>query len=263
MQRILFSILVLILVSGCAKKDEPAAMKLAERAATPAGKARSFLAYEHSISIDVEEQKIAAVFEMGQAACHEASSESCSILESRLNTGRESIAFLKFRAKPAGIKRIITSLAKQAEISEQSTTAEDLEAPISDTTKKLAMLKDYRSKLDALHGRANNDVDSLIKVSRELAQVQSELESIEGSHAHLMQRVETEVLMVSIRSIQSRAFWKPIGNAISDFGGNFSQGISSAITGIAFLIPWAVVLLLGGWGSRASWRRWKRAKTNN
>lgn len=236
-------------------------MKIAERNAVTTEKSRSLLAYEHSISIDVEEQTVSAVFESAQAACRDTSEDHCSVLESRINSGRDSTAFLKFRASPSGIRKIIATLSKQAAITEQSTTAEDLAVPIADTAKKLAMLKDYRLKLEALRGRAGNDVDALIKVNRELAQVQGELESLEGSHAHLMQRVETEILMVSVRSPQSRAFWKPIKLAISDFGGNFSQGISSAITGIAFLIPWIILLILGGWSTRALWRRWKGSKS--
>jgi hypothetical protein len=262
MKRLLLPGLILILTSGCAKQEEPAAMAPAASKAAPAAESRSFLAYEHSLSIDVEEQKVAAIFEAGQAACREASEELCTVLESSLSSGRAATAFLKFRAKPNGIKRIVAALSKQAEVTDQSTTAEDLAAPIADAAKKLSMLKDYRSKLEALRGRASNDVDALIKVNRELAQVQSELEATEGSHAHLVQRVETEILKVSVRSIQHRAFWKPIGFAISDFGGNLSRGISSAITGIAFLIPWAVVLLFGVWGSRKLWRRWKGPKTS-
>lgn len=253
----LLPLLVLILMSGCARKDESAAMAPAETKAAPAGKARSFLAYEHALSIDVEEAKIAAIFEAGQAACRDAADELCTVLESRLSLGRAATAYLKIRARPNGIKKIVAALSKQADVTDQSTSAEDLAAPIADAAKKLAMLKDYRSKLEALRGRAANEVDALIKVNRELAQVQSELEAMEGSHAHLMQRVETEILKVSVRSLQHRAFWKPIGLAISDFGGNLSQGASFAVTGIAFLIPWLIVLLFGVWGSRKLWRRWK------
>ena len=124
------------------------------------------------------------------------------------------------------------------------------------------MLKDYRSKLEALRDRAGNDIDSLIKVNKELAQVQSELEAVTGNHAHLMQRVETEILNVSIHSVQNQAFWRPITLAITDFGGNFSQGISIAITGIAYLIPWGLFVLFVVWAGRRLWLRWKGVRAS-
>lgn len=258
MKRLIPCLLILAVLSGCAKKEEPAAAAPAKTMAREASAPGSALAYEHSLSIDTEEQKVAATFEAAQAACREAASQLCTVLESRLNTGRSAWASLKFRAKPEGIRKIVLALSKEADVVEQSTSAEDLATPIADSTKKLAMLKDYRSRLEALRSRAGNDVDALIKANRELAQVQSELEATEGAHAHLVQRIETEILEVFIRSGEHQAFWKPIGFAISDFGGNLSRGISVAITGIAYLLPWAVVLFIGIWGGRKLWSRRKR-----
>jgi len=76
-----------------------------------------------------------------------------------------------------------------------------------------------------------------------------------------VQRVDTEILKIYIHLAQHHAFLKPIGLAISDFGGNLSQGISFAITGIAFMIPWVIVLVISVWGSRKLRRRWKETKT--
>ncbi len=262
MRRLLLPLLILMVVSGCGMKVESAAMAPAPaKEQTPGGKTPSFLAYEHSLSVDTEEQKVVTIVEAAQAACRQAADELCAVLESRVSSGRAASASLKFRAKPNGIRKIVAALSKQADVTNQSTTAEDLEAPIADAAKKLAMLKDYRSKLEALRGRASNDVDALIKVNRELAQVQSELEASEGRHARLVQRVETEILNVFIRSVEHRSFWRPIGFAVSDFGGNLSEGISIAITGIAFLIPWVIVLIIVVWGSRKLWRRRKGVKT--
>lgn len=257
MKRWLLALSIMMILCGCAKKEESAAM-----AQAPAGKASSFLAYEHSLSVDTEEQKVAVIFKAAQVACREAADELCTLLESRINSGRVASASLKFRARPNGIRKIVAALSEQAEITNQSTTAEDLEVPIADASKKLEMLKDYRSKLEALRGRTSNDVDTLIRVNRELAQVQSELEASEGRHAYLVQRVETEILNISIRSVEHRTFWKPIGFAISDFGENLSQGISIAITGIAFLIPWVIVLAIVAWGCHKLWRRWKGTKAS-
>lgn len=251
---------IVALLTGCSSKEERPGAAVADRAAAAASPGR-YLAYEHTIQIDTPEANIAKVFEAGQAACRAAAVEGCTVLASNLSDGRQAFATLKFRAKPAGIRKLVAALSAKGEITEQSTTAEDLEAPITDTNKKLEMLQDYRAKLEALRARASSDVDALIKVNRELAQVQSELEAATGKQAHLMQRVDTEILHVTIRAENSRSFFTPIRHAIADFGTNLSQGISGAIIGLAYLIPWALIIAFTTWIVRKLWRRRKRAQT--
>lgn len=262
MKPVLLALILLLVVAGCAKKDESGPASLAQSVVPSEKAVTRYLAYQHSIFVDTEEHKVSTVFESAQVICLEAKDDHCEILESRLSTGRTAYASLKFRAKPNGIRKLIAALGKQAEVTEQSTTAEDLASPIADATKKLEMLKDYRLKLESLRDRAKNDVDALIKVNKELAQVQSELEAVTGSHAHLMQRIETETLSVSIRSTQNRSFWRPIALAIADFGGNLSHGFSIAITGIAYLTPWVLFFLFVVWAGRRLWHRWRGASAS-
>jgi glycine cleavage system regulatory protein len=269
-----YSILALVMcmaISACNKKQELGAAP-APMAAAPASsrakqadslnKTARYLAYEHSINLDTEQTKISEVFEAAQTICREATDDLCTILESRINTGREASAALKFRAKPNGIQKIILALNKKAEITNQATTAEDLTTSIEDSAKKLAMLTDYRSKLEALRVRASSDVESLIKVNKELAQVQSDIEERTGINAQLLQRVNTEILSISINSVENLSFWRPITLAMSDFGKNLSQGFSTAISAVAYLIPWIFSLLLVFWVSRKLWFRRKKAQTS-
>lgn len=137
----------------------------------------------------------------------------------------------------------------------QSVKAEDLAAPIEDTGRKLAMLEDYRARLEALRGEADGNVDALIKVNKELAAVQGEIEASSGQQAHLLQRVETEVLTVSLSTYGSRSFWSPIAEALSSFGDDLAEGVATAITAAAYLIPWGIVLVVLVWIGRRLLRR--------
>ena len=256
--RFLLVMLSLSFLTACGKKEESAAYAPTRTSEASSDKVVKYLAYEHSLQIETNANKVITLFEKALAVCQEPSSSACTVMESQVSSGDDAYASLKFRAKPDVIKKIISALSQQADVTRQSTTAEDLEEPISDATKKLAMLKDYRTKLEALSGRASKDFDALIKVNSELAHVQSDIETLEGKHAHLMQRVETEILKVSIQSPHRHSFWQPIGQAVSGFGGNLSQGISNAVTAIAYLIPWAIVLIFTMWGGRKLWRRWKK-----
>ncbi len=253
-------LLIFMAMASCARKEESAAVALAVSAKAPADSPNRYMAYEHSLRLDTEEDKVVVVYKAALAACREAVADQCVTLESHLNTGRDVSAELKFRGKPGGIQKLIAQLGAQGEVISQTTTAEDLTSPLEDSARKLAMLDDYRSKLETLRERASVDIDALIKVNKELAQVQSEIEAMTGGRAHLVQRVETEILNVNITAIHHRQFWKPISAALSDFGSNLSEGLSKAITGVAFLIPWSLVLVVFAWVGRKLWTRGKRTK---
>lgn len=262
MNRLLIACLFLVALAGCSRPGEsgPAGGLASKETAARGGaadSARRTLAYEHTLQLDAPGDKVAAIHQSALAACQAATADLCAVLDSRINTGRFASASLRLRAKPAGIQKLIAALGKQAEITDQSTHAEDLAGPIQDGEKKLAMLTSYREELEALRKRPGNDVDALIKVTRELAQVQSELEALTGRQASLVQRVETEILNVTIRTERNTSFWSPISQAASDFGGSLSQGISTAITGVAYLLPWGLVIGVVFWVVRKLWRRRK------
>ena len=71
----------------------------------------------------------------------------------------------------------------QGDVTHQSTSAEDLAGPLADQVKRLALLRDYRDRLEALRVKAASAIDSLIKVNHALAQVQAELEAAAGCGA--------------------------------------------------------------------------------
>lgn len=159
MKHLLITLLLLnILLSGCSKKEERSASAYGQnetsalakdQTAKPASQ-KHYLAYQHTIHIDAEEQKVAAIYNAGQAACQADTSDNCAILASELTTGNAAQAYLKIRATKNGIQKLIAALGTQSTITSQSTSAEDLAGPIEDSAKKLAMLSNYRQQLEAL-----------------------------------------------------------------------------------------------------------------
>ncbi len=269
MTRFVLVAFLVMSLAACSREQGPTSAALMTMAPGPAPEAamdraagsnsvNRYLAYEHFISIEADNDDVQSLFETAQKACSEAVAESCAILEARISKDDYSSATLKFRAKAEGIRKLRAVVSSKGKVASQSTTAEDLAGPIEDTTKKLGMLTDYRAKLEGLLGRSNNDVDALIKLNRELADVQSQIENLSGEKAHLVQRVETEILNVSISSYSNRSFWSPIGDSMSSFGENLSEGIGSAIIAVAYLIPWSLVLLLFVWAARKLWNRRKK-----
>jgi len=259
--------LVLALAAGCSSKREASASgqgdvvqnKLAAPAAPAANRQ---LAYEHDVDIDAAPDKVAALYADGLKACRDAAA-ACTLLESRIQGEPQAEATLKFRAAPALIPKLVNAMGQRAELARQSTRAEDLSGPIADTARELAMLDDYRARLEALRGRAANDIDALIKVNHELAEVQAKIEAANGTRAQLAQRIDTEILNVSIRSGRQQSFWAPIGRASKEFGGDLAKGISIAIAGVAYLLPWVFILSIAAWAVRKLWRRRRGGRPKN
>lgn len=258
------TLLASVLAAGCSQRSTgpgDVAMKArTKEAAVMVGEpAERHMAYEHSVGLDVAESEIAKVSNAAQATCAEMSStEHCELLNSSLNTGRDAHASLRFRASPAGVRKLVAGLGQLGEIVDQSTTAEDLTRALSDTARKVAMLTDYRAKLEALRQQPRLDADSLIKLTHELAQAQADLEETQGEQMRLRKRVDLEILNVEIHPLRAGSFWHPIQEAFADFGSNLSRGISSAVTGVAFLLPWSVLFGLLIWAGRAVWKRLRR-----
>lgn len=226
----------------------PSSMPEASATTTPA-----MIAYEHTLHVDVPESDVAVLYTKAQSLCKNG---ECAILESNVDTGESYQGSLKLRAKPAKIDAIIKALSAQGEVVNHSISGEDLALPISDATKKLSMLQTYRDSLETLLKRPNVDIDSLIKINQQLAQVQSDIESLSGEKTHLELRVKTEILNILIVSETNRSFYAPIQHTLSAFKSTLAAGISALIATIAFVLPFGLVVWLG----RKGWSVFKREK---
>lgn len=239
-------------------------MAVAEHAAMPAPKEAppadqaqrgKFLAYEHSATVDAAEAQVKPLLDKLVAACHADTANQCTLLASGLEGGRQASAHLRLRIKRPGVDKLLAMAAAGGELASRNTAAEDLEAPIRDNARRLDMLRSYRDKLLALEDKVGNNAEALIKLSRELASVQSELEAAAGIEARLMERVQLDLLNITIQSRSQRNFWSPVARAMGDFGSNLSEGVASTITGLAYLLPWALIILAVGAVVRKLWRR--------
>lgn len=177
------------------------------------------------------------------------------MLNSSLQGGRYQGAQLRLRAATPGVNRLLALAAAGGDLARQQTRVEDLARPVADNAKRLEMLRTYQQKLNELERRPALDADALIKLSKEQAGVQAELEEATGQHAFLTTRINLDILNVEIQSRDQLSFWTPIRRAFTEFSGNLSSGIASTVTGVAYLLPWLLVLSLCWWLGRKLWRR--------
>lgn len=220
-----------------------------------------YLAYEHTLNVQAPEARIAALHQQARDACQAEAAEQCVVLGATLSTSSETHATLRLRAGRAAIGRLTALLGSGGDVVGRSTRADDLSRSIEDTDTRLAMLADYRTRLQGLRERASSNIEALIKVNQELAQVQSQIEAASGQRAGLMQRVDTEILAVTITSSERSPAWRQLREAFRNFGANFTSGTAGVVNAVAYLAPGVVVLLLFLWGLRKLWIRVRRPRT--
>ncbi|MEO5688187.1 MAG: DUF4349 domain-containing protein [Burkholderiaceae bacterium] len=205
---------------------------------------RPTLAITRSLDIEHEADAVAPAFTAARGACEAEAASGCTVLEANLTTGTSPRASLTLRAAPAGIARILAKLHSTDGVVSETTSAEDLAAPLFDAERRLAMQREYRDALLALRAKGSNDINALIRVNQELAQVQSQLETVNGERAHLQQQIATEKLNIAFSTIAGDGDGShPVARSLQEFGSHLAEAAGGAITFVAFVIPWCVFIV--------------------
>ena len=247
-----------ISVCGCGRHDSgrdqtTAPLMLAKAAAS--SQSTSTLSREHTVVVDVPETELAGGFRRVADRCTSDSEHSCTILQSDLSSGDAPSGLIKLRIDPAAVEDLVSFVARQGKIERRSTQVEDLADAIADTHARIEMLTNYRQQLLTLQGKAGTNVEAAIKLASELSTVQTNLERVNGEAAYQTKRVTTDILRIEFMVAEHKAFWRPVHEAVRDFLGNLSMGLSQAITAIAYIVPWLFVVVPGLYLVRFLWRR--------
>lgn len=256
MRTLFFLVCLVGMFTACSKAQHGEKVSAAAKVADSRSSTR---AYHHQLNLETERAAISGILTQLQALCQARSTTECVMLESQQSSGRYASASLKFRAVPELAKSLQETAGKLATLTERSTSAEELQGPLHDIQKQSELLQDYRQRLEGLRERAKNDVDALIKVHKELAQVQQDLESLQGRQQHLVQRTQTELVSLRLQSSDQTALSAPLVQALSDFARNLAQGGATAITALAYLLPWTLLLLAGFTLLRKIWH-WRKQR---
>jgi len=254
--RYLFLFLIIIVSTSCS--ETRTAEKTAGESAMLSRQEIKYLAYEHSLTLDVKEESLSQVYKSTLDACVDDKEHNCTILDSRISTGTNPFARIRLRIKPEGVKGITAIASSKGKLIQQSTRVEDLAKPVLDNVQRLKMLESHRDNLLALQEKAKDDVDSLIKVSSELSRVLSDIEQEKGQEVFLSQRINMEIVNIYYQVRLSRSFWKPISNSLSEFSNNLSDGISGTILAVAYLLPGVILLVIVFLAVRFVWKRKRR-----
>ena len=215
----------------------------------------STLSREHRVVIDVPETELEQRFHRLADRCTADAAHHCTILQSDLASGQFPSGFIKLRIDPGAVEDMITFASSLGRLEHRSTMVEDLADAMQDTQSRIAMLTNYRKQLLDLQAKAATNVDAAVRIASELSKVQSDLERATGDAAYQAKRTTTDILKITFAVSEQKAFWHPVHEAARDFLGNLSNGMSQAITAVAYIVPWLFVVIPGLYLVRFLWRR--------
>lgn len=257
----------LIMLSGCEKKSmqlEAASssglsrVALAGAAAPVRAQAETdTLAYEHTVSVEIDKVLLPARLREIEAACRAVPSSGCTILDVSLSSHEDlPNGSIRMRLAPGGIESLIALASKDGKVIGRTSHAEDLAEPIADTDRQLALMTVHRDRLAEFMKSKDLKVEQLIAVSKELADVQSRIDSLGTQRATLRRRVDTDLLTIQL-SLPPQVYaanQSPVTEALREFGHDFRTAVGMMIRFLAVLIPWLVIILPGLFLLRLFWR---------
>lgn len=265
-----------IVVTGARMKSAPEpvmAETMADEAGdTPAEGADAAvprqLAYEYSASMRLPAGAVANVMADHQTRCEAAGANVCQVIYANLTEQNADNVYgsLQIRAAKTYMDGFRDGLSGDAEEADgqlvsMTARAEDLTRQITDTEARLNAQKTLRDRLIGLLERETDDVGDLLQIERELARVQSEIESAEGWLKTLRARVAMDKLDIDYRSIPKAVTpqtAQPLKDAFTSFFSDLAWSLAAVIRFIATLIPWLIVIGPGLMLLRAVWRNWRK-----
>ncbi len=243
---------------GAASSSELSRVAMAGAAAAARARAEAdTLAYEHTVSIEIDKALLPARLREIEAACRAVPSAGCTILDVSLNSHEDlPNGSIRMRLASDGIESIVALASKEGTVVGRTSHAEDLAEPIADTERQLALMNVHRDRLAEFMKSKDLKVEQLIAVSKELADVQSQIDALGTQRATLRRRVDTDLLTIQL-SLPPQVYaanQSPVTDALRAFGHDVRTAVGMMIRFLAVLIPWLVIILPGLFLLRLFWR---------
>jgi glycine cleavage system regulatory protein len=224
----------------------------------------TYLAYRYAYGLRAPAEAVRPLVQQHQQACEAAGPSLCQIVNSNVTeAGSDRVsARLVIRAEPGWLTTFREGLEADAEnaggeVTSSSQSAEDLTRPILDTQARLDAQIQLRERLTGLLDRQGANIEELIRVERELARVNGDIESATAQLRAMRARVSMSIADLTyqseIRPI-SQSTVNPVAEAFRDFAGIVLGGLAVMVRLIAGILPWLILIIPAVW-LLARWRR--------
>lgn len=252
----------LMVLAGCSQHEmaADAGAVAADAVQSPEG---AFLAYEHTVQLQLPAKQIASRVKAVADACQSAKFGDCAVLNVSQQAGDAPSGSIRVRIAPKGVEPIIALAVDKGEVITRHTEAEDLAQQVADTQLMQARLKNEHERLLEYQQRRDLEVADLLTISQRMSEIEAGLEQANRDSAQQRRRIDTQLVTINMESTSSQRSRSEIGRAFGEFGDIFSTSVAYLIRIAAGLLP---VVIMGGvllWGARAWWRRRRVKKAAN
>ena len=285
----LLALFSLSLLMGCSRGEAPSGTgnSLADLAApaAPAGKLaavgvggtpqealpargeaaapRRYLAVRHALRIQTEADRVESAWQQANKACEAAGCEMLSSSLTRDERRRPANAQREARVPPEKLDAFLKQVSALGSVGQHSRHAEDKTDEVIDTEASLKNMSELRENLRRLLAKPGAKLSDLIEVERELARVQTELDSLASRRkalASLTDKVHVSIAFMADPEYAGASFWEPVRDSAADAGHVLAVSLAGLITFAAAVLPWTLVLLIAAGAGRALWRRRRAAR---
>jgi hypothetical protein len=221
----------------------------------------SYLAYAHTMSLELPTDRVTQTMAAHMAACSSAGLQTCQLVTSRQYGSPlgDQRGELSLRAEPRWLERFTRDVETGSRnaggrVTGRATTTEDLTRAIVDTEAGLRARRTLRDRLEQLLATRKGELSDLLAVEGELARVQAEIDSTTSTLAAMRTRVVMSTLSLSYapapRVVAANTF-EPLGFAIVSFVDAIVRSSAALVGLIGIALPWAIAASLGLWVVRS------------
>lgn len=237
-----------------------AEQSLTEYSEPDTSQARKYIALRHHLNIELPAENLQTGFD---AAIKHCEALQCQMLSANYNKEtpyNPPSASLSVRVPPRNVAVFIAGLAKSGDIIQHGREAEDKTNQVVDADARIKNLTELRDRLRLMLNDKSAKFKDIIDVERELANTQSQLDSIMSIRKVLS--LETDLVAVNIafsakQGITEQGFFSPVARALKDAGRVLMESLATVITFVVSALPWLLIgipcLIIIG-------RVWKRLK---
>lgn len=276
------SILLCVILAACGSKSSdngggashyspaasPQKLRMFDVAATDAANAAPVqgpqIAYSYELSYLLGDAQLADVQAKQVALCTGLGAAKCQVAKTSIsNSGRgagasgETKLLVDARiAIPFQKKLDEVATAAGGEVSDRSTTAEDITKQVIDTDARVRAKQILADRLTKLLAESNGKVADLVAAEQAYATTQEELDAARSLQASLRQRVAMSDIAIGYTTRESNSMWAPVRRSFGAAGDSFGGSIGALVTFIVIALPWIVMLSLLIWVLRRIGWRW-------
>ncbi len=205
---------------------------------------KKYIALRHHLTIETPAKEMQASFDAAVKHCEEL---NCQLLNANYNKEtpyNQPSASLSVRIPPRNVSIFLDGLAKNGEVLSHSRDSEDKTNQVVDTDARIKNLTELRDRLRLMLTDKSAKFKDIIDVERELANTQSELDSITSLRKILSQ--ETDLVAVNIdftaaQGVTEQGFFAPVARALKDAGRVMMESFAAVITFIMSALPWLLI----------------------